>query len=314
MPRRYNYIPEWAPSAGIFVAMFLPYLILKGGTLSQFDLQSITSSALPLALVALGQYFVILTNGIDLSLGPVMSVAGCEVAVLVGREATFGFLAACGLGLLAGLFNALLVCVFRVEPIIATLASMSIWEGAALIILPASGGSIPNSWQQASTGSIENLLPVPLVALIGLALLCRHIMRTRFGTYLRAVGGDAVAAKASGVPVLLVTASAYVVAGVLAALAGTYETIATATGSPTIGDDYILTSIAAVVVGGVMLVGGRGSAIAVVFGSLTLTIIGDLLYFANVSTFFQSLLNGIILIGAVTAFVVLARLREARVQ
>lgn len=305
-------IPDWTPAATVFAALFVAYVILKGGSLSQFDLQSLTSSALPLAIVALGQFFVVLTNGIDLSLGPVMSVAGTTAAVLVDKNAALGLLAACGLGLLAGAFNALLVTIFRLEPIIATLASMSIWQGAALIILPSSGGHIPSGWERFSTESIGGVLPVPLVLLVAFVLLSSHITRTRFGTYLRAVGGDASAAKSSGVPVAAVTAAAYLLAGLLASLAGIYETLTTATGSPTMGDDYILTSIAAVVIGGVMLVGGRGSAVAVALGALTLTIIGSLLYFANLSTFFQSLLNGVVLIAAVSAFVLFSRFRALR--
>ena len=125
------------------------------------------------------------------------------------------------------------------------------------------------------------------------------LLSTRFGLHLRAVGGDENAARMSGVRVENVKTIAYLLAGVLAALGGMYLAAVTASGSPTAGDGYILSSIAAVVVGGVPLSGGRGAAVGVVMGALILTITGSLLYFADISSFYQSVIDGTILLAVV---------------
>jgi len=125
------------------------------------------------------------------------------------------------------------------------------------------------------------------------------LLSTRYGLHLRAVGGDEQAARMSGVRITNVKFVAYALAGVLAALGGMYLGVATLSGSPTTGDSYILTSIAAVVIGGVPLSGGRGTALGVVSGALILTITGSLLYFANISSFYQSVIDGVILLAVV---------------
>ena len=124
-------------------------------------------------------------------------------------------------------------------------------------------------------------------------------MSTRFGLHLRAIGDDETAARMSGVAVRRVKLAAYVLAGVAAAAGGVVLAIATSSGSPTVGDDYILLSITTVVLGGVLLSGGAGNALGVVMGALIVTIIGSLLYFANISSFYQSIVNGVILLAVV---------------
>jgi ribose/xylose/arabinose/galactoside ABC-type transport system permease subunit len=175
---------------------------------------------------------------------------------------------------------------------------MSVWQGVALIVLPDPGGSVPTAIQDIVTGGFSS----PVAGLAGV-LACiiagAWLLSTRFGLHLRAVGGDEQAARLSGVRVANVRTVAYVLAGLLAALGGMYLTTVTASGSPTAGDGYILTSIAAVVIGGVPLSGGRGTAVGVATGALILTITGSLLYFANISSFYQSVIDGVILLAVV---------------
>jgi ribose/xylose/arabinose/galactoside ABC-type transport system permease subunit len=138
-----------------------------------------------------------------------------------------------------------------------------------------------------------------VAGLVVFCLAAGWILRTRFGLHLRALGGDEPAARLSGVRVAGVKLGAYVLGGVLAALGGMYLAVATSSGSPTVGDSYILTSVAAVVIGGVPLSGGRGTALGVVMGALILTITSSLLYFADVSSFYQSIIDGVILLVVV---------------
>ena len=294
-----------------FAILLAADLALKGGHFSAFDLRTLCMNALPLALVALGQFFVVLTNGVDLSLGPVMSVAGAIAALGLSAypyaAAVLALLAAAA----GGLANGVLVVMFRLPPILATLATMSIFQGIALVILPSPGGDVPGELTAFLTSGGPALAPVPLVLLAIATLAMTWVMSTTFGLWLRAIGGDESAARSSGIPVARVKIGAYVLAAGLAGLGGLYLAIATAIGSPTIGDSFILLSIAAVVLGGVSIVGGRGAPLGVVTGALTLTIIGRLLYFANLSSFYQSLINGVILIGAMGFATVRRRLAHS---
>jgi ribose transport system permease protein len=281
-----------------FAVLFAVNVMLKGGHFSAFDLRTLCMNVLPLACVALGQFFVILVNGIDLSLGPVMSVAGATAALTLSLSLPLSLALALGAGLAAGLVNALLVVTLRLPSILATLATMSIFQGIALIVLPSPGGQVPDALTAFLTSGGPDLLPVPLLLLILVTLVAGWIMSTPFGLRLRAIGSDEPAARASGVRVQIAF-GAYILAAVLAAAGGVYLAIATASGSPTIGDSFILLSVAAVVLGGVPIGGGKGAPLGVVMGALTLTIIGRLLYFAELSSFYQSLINGLILIGVV---------------
>ncbi len=281
----------------VFAALFAVVVGLKHG-FTAFDLRSLCVNAMPLALIALGQFFVVLTRGIDLSLGPVASVAGAAMALTATDHSVLGIAAPLAIGLAAGLANGVMVATIRLPPIIVTLATMSIWQGVALLVLPDPGGAVPDAMQAFLVGGYST----PLVGLLGLLIsggVATWLLASQFGLHLRAIGGDEPAARMSGVRVRNVKIAAYTLAGLFAALCGMYLAAATASGSPTIGDSYILTSIAAVVIGGVPLAGGRGTALGVIMGALILTITGSLLYFADVSSFYQSVIDGVILLAVV---------------
>jgi ribose transport system permease protein len=279
-----------------FAALLLLDVALKG-RFSRFDLQTLCANALPLVLISFGQFFVVLTGGIDLSLGPIASVAGSCAALLLTRDMPTGFGVALLAGAAAGFCNGLLVVRFALPAIVVTLGSMSIWQGVALLILPNPGGDVPP--QLSELWSSDYGVPTSLAALILLWLAATWVTSTRFGLHLRAIGDDETAARMSGVAVPRVKLAAYVLAGITAAAGGVMLAIATSSGSPTVGDDYILLSVATVVLGGVSLGGGTGNALGVVMGALIVTIIGSLLYFANLSSFYQSIINGVILLAVV---------------
>lgn len=281
----------------VFLAL-LAILVLLKGRFTGFDARALTVNALPLALIAMGQFLVVLTRGVDLSLGPIASVAGAVMALTVTGHPLLGGLAPIAVGAVAGLINGLFVARLAMPPIIVTLATMSVWQGVALIVLPDPGGSVPTVWGEVVSGGFSS----PTMGIIGLLVViiaATWLLSSRFGLHLRAIGGDEAAARMSGVPAKNVKFVAYVLAGVLAALGGMYLSISTASGSPTVGDGFILSSIAAVVIGGVPLSGGRGTALGVAMGALILTITGSLLYFADVSSFYQSIIDGAILLAVV---------------
>ena len=289
----------------VFLALLILVIALKG-RFTAFDLRSLCANALPLALIALGQFVIVLGRGIDLSLGPIASVAGAVMALQMSDNAALGLIGPLLVGLTAGAANGFFVVYLRLPPIIATLATMSVWQGVALVILPDPGGSIPAGFQTAITG----LFFIPLIELVLFGLAGAWLLSTRFGLHLRAIGGDEQAARMSGVRVIRVKFLAYVLGGLLAAMCGMYLAALTSSGSPTIGDSYILTSISAVVIGGTPLVGGRGNSLGVLMGSLILTLTGSLLYFAQVSSFYQSIIDGLILLSVVGSSGTRAWLRE----
>lgn len=281
----------------VFVALLALNIALKQ-RFSLFDLRTLCANALPLALIALGQYFVVMTRGIDLSLGPIASLAGAVLSLTIGDNLALGLAAPVVIGAVAGLANGVLVARYRFPAIIVTLATMTVWQGVALVVLPNPGGFVPPEIQRLATRGLW-CPPTPLILLALTMIGAGWVMSSRFGLRLRAIGGDEAAATMSGVRATRTTIFAYTLAGVMAGLGGAYLALATASGSPTIGDDYILSSVATVVVGGVALSGGRGLTSGVVFGALILTIIGSLLYSAGISSFYQSMLTGLILVAVV---------------
>ena len=292
---RSRFEQQW--SVLVFIALLTLLIILKG-RFTAFDLRSLSVNALPLMLIALGQFIIILTRGIDLSLGPIASVSGALMAIYVANNPAIGLILPILVGFSAGLFNGLLIVGIGLPPIIVTLATMSIWQGVALVILPDPGGNVPVIYQDVLIGGFSSPI-IGVSTVIFWGALAAWILSTRFGLNLRAVGGDELAAELSGIRVRGTKIAAYALGGTLAAIGGMYIATSMASGSPIIGNNYILTSIAAVVIGGVALTGGRGSALSVVMGALILTITASLLYFAQVSSFYQSLIDGVILLVVV---------------
>jgi ribose transport system permease protein len=195
--RRFEIGDNWP--VFVFAGLFIVVIALKG-RYSLFDLRALAVNAMPLALIALGQFVIVLARGIDLSLGPVASVAGAVMALTVTGNPALGFLAPVAIGLGAGLLNGVFVARFGLPAIIVTLATMSIWQGIAVLILPDPGGSVPAGIQQALIGGFSEPL-AGLAALVVACLAVTWLLGTRFGMHLRAVGGDEQAARMSGVRV-----------------------------------------------------------------------------------------------------------------
>lgn len=304
--------PEWAPAFGLLLVLVILWSVLKGNAPTDFDVQGILVTALPLTLVTLGQYFVILSNGFDLSLGPLASITSSITALMLGTSAGLSIALCMIAAVSAGLVNGILVGVLRLQPLVATLATMSIWQGVALLILPQPGGLVPLDWSLAMTGSLLPYLPAAGVLLVVATLLAVWFMRTRSGLHLRAVGGNATSAAATGVKVTVIVVLTYVVAALFAGAGGVVLTIANSSGSPTAGNSFILSSIAGVAIGGIAMSGGQGSPLSAVFGALILAVVGQVLYFSGLSSFYTSLFNGVILIVAIVVAVGLSKMRSWR--
>ena len=273
-----------------------------------FELTSTVDNTMPLAMSALGQAIVILTRGIDLSVGGIMDFANALAAVHMKPEPlsmivwTILVLSA---GSLAGFINGLLVGYGRLQPILVTLATLSIFQGVALRILPDPGGAIPPGYTAALVNTDQ---PYALLYVLAAALLWTALRRTRIGVALYAVGNDEQSARAHGVDVVRTKVIAYTLSGMLAAAGGLCLAANATAGDANSGNGFTLTSIVAVVLGGVSLFGGRGNMIGALAGAFVTTMIVNILFFAHIDPLYQSFYEGLFLIVAVVLGAVLGRI------
>ncbi len=279
-------------------------------------IQGLAISVLPLALAAVAQAVVVISGGIDLSIGSMMALTSVVAATLMdGQSAEFAIVAVLIvllLGLVLGAINGALVVVTRVPDIVVTLAMLFVWAGFALLVRAAPGGAAADWLKDLARGSLVfDWLPRAAVLLVVVvAVIWLPISRTRFGLSLYAVGSDPLAAFRSGVSIGRTKILAYALAGLFAALGGLSLTASTGIGTPVPGP-YTLLSVAAIVLGGVSLAGGRGGVFGPVVAVVVLSLIRTDMTFLNINTNLAVVSQGVILIGVVMVGSLL-ELRRAR--
>jgi ribose transport system permease protein len=262
-----------------------------------------------IAIIAAAMTMVIILGGIDLSVGSLVALAAVCAAWLIrkfGGEASPGVsmlvacvaaIAVCGA---VGLFSGVMVTAFRTPPFIATLAMMQVAGGLAFIV--AQGQSIydiPASFTWLGRGEIASI-PVSVLLMILIYIAAHFVMaRSRFGRMIYAVGGNAEAARLSGIPISRVRTSVYVLSGLMAGLGGVVTASQLKAGSPTFGGAYELYVIAAVVVGGTSLAGGEGQILGTLIGALIIGVIRNGMNLMNVEPYTQKVMLGLVILGAV---------------
>lgn len=267
-------------------------------------IQSLAIAVLPLAFAAVAQAIVIISGGVDLSLGSMMALTSVVAAIAMdGRSEELAILAVIGvllLGLLLGAVNGALVVLTRVPDIVVTLAMLFVWAGFALLVTPSPAGSAATWLKDLVRGPLgSDWLPKPAIVLVVVvALVWLPVVRTRLGLRLYAVGSNPVAAFRSGVSVGWSKFIAYVLAGLFAALGGLSLTATTGNGTPVPGP-YALLSVAAVVLGGVSLAGGRGGVVGPLVGVVVLQLIRTDMTFLRINTNLAVVTQGLILIAVV---------------
>jgi ribose transport system permease protein len=259
-----------------------------------------------LAFVAMAQALVVITAGIDLSVGMVLTLTNCLASwIVVGSaaETALGVVGVLATGLACGALNGAVVIFGRLQPIVTTIATGAMFYGVALFLRPNPGGSVNETLADALTGRLFGFLPASLVTL-ALAVLVIWIPYSRsvLGRAAYAIGSAETAAYMSGVPIQRAKFLAYTLSGLLASIGGLFLTFFSYTGEAAYasGNAYTLFSIAAVVLGGVSLMGGRGSAIGAIFGALAFRTIGDLLFVFDFDPLWQPLFQGVVLMLAVS--------------
>jgi putative xylitol transport system permease protein len=256
------------------------------------------------SLLAIGATLTILTGGIDLSVGSIVGLTGI-VAALLGKNPGSGpfivaLLAGVGAGLALGAVNGALVAFVRIPPFVVTLGMMSIARSLAFVFSQGQPISdLSDEFLALGQGSLFNV-PYPIIiSVVSFVVFGIVLARTRFGRYIYAVGGNEEAARVSGVDTRMVKFAVYSLSGLLAGLGGVVLSARATAGISTNGEGYELTAIAAAVIGGTSLSGGRGSLLGTVAGVLIIGIMINSLDLLNISPFYQGLIQGTIIIGAV---------------
>lgn len=274
------------------------------------NLLNVAEQATIIAIIAVGMTFVIITAGIDLSVGSVLAFSGVVMASALHHDLglPFGLLAGLGTGLFCGLVNGLLITIGRLPPFIATLGMMSVARGTALMFTegrPISGFS--EGFRSLATGEVLRV-PTPVIIMIAVYLLAHFVLkRTKLGRYTYAIGGNEEAALLSGISVRSYKTVVYGLAGMLSGLAAILLTARLNSAQPIAGMMYELDAIAATVIGGTSLMGGEGTVVGTLIGALIMAVLRNGLNLLGVSSFIQQVVIGSVIILAVLVDMALKR-------
>ncbi|MEP7240974.1 MAG: ABC transporter permease [Devosia sp.] len=300
----------WLPPLIVLILLGAAIGIMRPSTFAIDQINIKVAAAMTLILIATGETIVVARGGIDLSVGGMLSLTTAICATrgdpgLVESIFWIGFVLV--LGAVVGVVNGLIITYGKLQPFVVTLATWSILEGCALTILPAETSGVPKSWVDA-----EHWMPggigVPIMMLGVLILVWARFSRTRTYNAARAAGSNERSAYLNRVSVLGTNAWAYGLAGFFAAAAGLYFSTQTGAGHPTVGTQYVLPAIAAVVIGGTSLAGGRGTLVGTIVGAFILTLIGDVVFLLKLQSYWQWVMSGLILM----LVVILTALTEQR--
>jgi ribose transport system permease protein len=258
-------------------------------------------SATFVGMASAAQFFAVVGGGIDLSVGSVATLSGMMAAVVMNghdHAIPLALLVSLGIGLAVGTINGLLVNLLKISPLIATFGMYYILQGVGYTYSQNPVGQAAPSFYNLYVDTVAGI-PVLLLIVAAFWAICWYVARqTAFGKHLYAVGGDRDAARLAGVRTARVSVASYVVCSVIAAMAGLLELTQTSVGAPDLGSTLLLSTVTAVVIGGVSLLGGAGSVIGVLGGALVLGFLTELLNALQVNAFYQELIQGLIILAA----------------
>ncbi len=329
-PKRYDIVSFAAKYAAplFLLALVIVFAILEPRFLHPLNLFNILRQVSIAGLVAIGMTFVILTAGIDLSVGSLMALAGLVGAYVAkggladrfavgssvdaGNPALLAMAAAIVIGMIGGAIQGTAITRLRVPPFVVTLGGLTAFRGAALLF--SGGGPISGFapdytwWGQGKIGSV----PVPVIIFLGFAVIAHIVLKySRFGVHVFATGGNAAAADLNGVPTRRIIFLAYVIIGFFCGLAGFLLSARLNSAEAVAGLGLELTVIAAVVIGGTSLFGGIGSVFGTIVGACLIGVLTNGLVLLNVSSFVQQIVIGVILVSAVAFDQYAAKRRRA---
>jgi ribose transport system permease protein len=283
----------------VAISFISPRFLTTGNILNVLRQTSIN------AVIATGMTFVILTGGIDLSVGSILAYSGVIMAALLATQVPLfaSIVLVLALGAAIGVVTGLVITKGKVQPFIATFVSMTLLRGATLVFTDGKpiSADVGPAEQFAFLGQGYGFgVPVPIFIMVGVLGVAYYVLRhTRFGRYVYALGGNEEAARLSGLRTGRIKTAVYAVSGLLSATAGIVLTSRLSSAQPTAGAGYELDAIAAVVVGGTSLSGGSGRILGTLVGALIIGILNNALNLMNVSSYYQMIAKGVIILIAV---------------
>jgi ribose transport system permease protein len=282
------------------------FAMTQTGFIAPTNLLTVALQISVVAIIAIAETFVIVAGGIDLSVGSVVAFSGVVAAVLMKSDhfhasPAVASLAGIGVGAACGLANGLIITRMGLPPFIATLGMMGICRGLALSLTDGQAVSgLSESFGQLGNGRLAGILPIPVVMLILVAILAHILLRTTcFGRYTYALGSNAEAARLSGVNVKAYSTAIFTLCGALTGLAGIILAARLNIGQPTAGQGYELDAIAAAVIGGASLMGGRGTIGGTLIGAFIMAVLHNGCDLKNVGVYWQQIIIGAIIVVAV---------------
>ena len=254
------------------------------------------------AIISVAMTMVIISGGIDLSVGGTVALAGCVCARIIADSGQIlpAVLAALAIGTAVGLFNGILIACTNIAPFIITLSSLSVAKGMTLVFTNASPIPLSNKGFKALGQSSFYSVPTPIFIMLAVFLAAGYVMKkTKFGRYIYAIGGNERSAVLAGISVKRVKLAVYVISGVLAAFTGILYTSRLSSGVPGLGDGFEMDAITAAVIGGASLAGGQGGIWGTMIGAMIIGILNNALNLLNVNTNYQDIATGVVVLIAV---------------
>jgi ribose transport system permease protein len=298
---------DWIKRFLPFVSLVVLCILIAGlepKFLSAGNLAGVARQTAVITIIAMGMTIVMVSGGIDLSVGSVMALSGVMGAFVMtgGAPVIVGIAASVAAGALCGLFNGAAIAALRIPPFIVTLGAMGIYRGVALLATDGKAVvGLPSGFGYLAEGQLLGLVPVPLLIVLLVALSTHFLLvHTRPGRYCYAIGSNIEAARYAGVRVSRYQVLFYVILGALTGLAGAIESARLVTGQPTSGEGYELRVIAAVVIGGGSLSGGQGTVLGTIIGALIMGVLANGANLLGISSFTQQVVIGTVIVLAVT--------------
>jgi ribose transport system permease protein len=303
MTERQRNLGIYLPVYSIFLAIYVVACFIEPTFFTWNNNVNLFTRITPLVIVGIAQTLVILTGGIDLSIGGIIGLANVIAANLPWVDSPANvivwLLVPPLVGLVLGLGNGVVIAKAGFPPLIVTLATGAIWKGVSLFVQPVPGGSVSLAVARAATGFIARVVPVPLLIFVAFVVVFHLLLRrTYFGRSIYAIGGNEEVARESGIAGQRVKIWVYGASGLLAGFSGMFLSAWMYSGDPLVGEAYILNSIAVSVIAGTSLAGGKGGVIGIIGAAYIYHLLNNILNLLAISTFYQYVAKGLVLILA----------------
>lgn len=285
----------------VFVLLFAVSCMLSDRFLQTSNLFNILRQISMFGILSVGMTFVIVSGGIDLSVGSIIALVCVITANMVNDHGIIpAILVALLVGALVGLINGVGIAYGKLQPFIMTLGTMYMASGAASIYTNGTPISIKGNFSKIGNSMLFNTIPLPAIYFIVILIAAYLVMRnSRFGRHVYSIGSNKEATRLAGVDVKKVTLSVYILSGVLAAVTGIIFAAQMASGSPVAGEGYEMNAITAAVVGGTSMSGGKGNLLGTFLGAVIMGILSNIMNLCGVSSYWQTVLTGLILVVAI---------------